>query len=383
MTRSHLVNCELFDGYRVRQDCAVVIAGEVVEDIVPVADIPADAEAIVDLGGALLAPGLLDLQVNGGGGVLFNDEPSIDGLRTIMTAHRPFGTTACLPTLITDDAQVMVRAIDAVATAMREGLPGIAGIHLEGPHLNPEYRGVHDAQKMRPIDDGALDLLVSIDSGRTLVTLAPETVPAGTIERLRGAGLVVFGGHSAATFEQTRAALDAGLGGFTHLYNAMAPLRARAPGMIAAALEDENSYCCIIADGHHVHPAMLRLVVRAKATGKVVLVTDAMPSVGANGKCFELNGEPIHTEQGRCLTADGTLAGSDIGLIEAVRNMCRFGGVDKFEALRMASRYPAEAIGLGSTHGLVRPGYRADLVQLDDELNVVSSWIAGDREMYG
>jgi len=299
-----------------------------------------------------------------------------------MAAHRPFGTTACLPTLITDDAPVLVRAIDAVATAMREGLPGIAGIHIEGPHLNPEYRGVHDAEKMRPIDDEALGLLASLDGGRTLVTLAPEVVPAGTIERLRDASLVVFGGHSAATYEQTRAALDAGLGGFTHLFNAMTPLSARAPGMVAAALEDENSYCGIIADGHHVHPAMLRLVVRAKATGKVVLVTDAMPSVGANDKRFELNGEPIHTEQGRCLTADGTLAGSDIGLIEAVRNMCRFGGVDKFEALRMASRYPAEAIGLGSTHGLVRPGYRADLVQLDDELNVISSWIAGDMEKY-
>jgi len=271
MTRSHLVNCELFDGERVQQDCAVIIAGDVVEDIVPVADVPADADAIVDLGGALLAPGLLDLQVNGGGGVLFNDEPSVEGLRTIMAAHRPFGTTACLPTLITDDAPVLVRAIDAVATAMREGLPGIAGIHIEGPHLNPEYRGVHDAEKMRPIDDEALGLLASLDGGRTLVTLAPEVVPAGTIERLRDASLVVFGGHSAATYEQTRAALDAGLGGFTHLFNAMTPLSARAPGMVAAALEDENSYCGIIADGHHVHPAMLRLVVRAKATGKVVL----------------------------------------------------------------------------------------------------------------
>lgn len=381
--RQVLINGRIFDGEKLLENHALVLEGASIAGIVARDAAPHEADAIIDLEGALLAPGLVDIQVNGGGGTLFNDDPSVEGLQQIAKAHRRFGTTAFLPTLITDDVEVMQRAIAAVDVAMQEGVPGIAGIHLEGPHLNPAYRGVHDAKKMRPLDDDALALLASLDHGRTLVTLAPETVPAGTIERLREAGVVVFGGHSAATYEQARAALDAGLKGFTHLFNAMSPCKSRAPGMVGAALEDAHSCCGIIADGYHVHPATLRLAVRCKAAGKAVLVTDAMPSVGARDQTFELYGETIHAAGGRCLTADGTLAGSDIGLIEAVRNMSRFGGVDRYEALRMASRYPATAIGIAGTHGSLRAGYRADLVQLDDDLNVMRNWIAGECVEYG
>jgi len=382
MTRQLLTNGRIFDGDKLHEQAALIIDGEAIAGIVPAADAPADADVVIDLGGRLLAPGLVDIQVNGGGGVLFNDDPSLGALQTIAAAHRPFGTTVLLPTLITDSVEVMQRGIDAVAMAIEQGVPGIVGIHLEGPHLSSTYHGVHDVARMRPLDEDALKLLCSLKTGRTLVTLAPETVPAGSIESLRDAGVVVFGGHSAASYEETRAALDAGLGGFTHLFNAMTPLKSRAPGMVGAALEDERSYFGIIADGYHVHPATLRLAVRVKTTGKAVLVTDAMPSVGSNEKSFKLYGETIHAAGGRCLTADGTLAGSDIGLIEAVRNMRRFGGVDRFEALRMASRYPAESIGLGDSYGKLQPGYRANLIELDDDLKLVGSWIAGERVEY-
>ena len=303
-------------------------------------------------------------------------------MRRIAAAHRPFGTTACLPTLITDRSDVLRRGIDAVARALAEEVPGVIGIHIEGPHLNPAFRGVHNAAYMRPLDREAEALLCSLAKGKTLLTIAPETVPASTISTLCDAGIVVFGGHSAASFEQARQALDAGMAGFTHLFNAMTPLTGREPGMVGAALDDEHSYLGIIADGHHVHPASVRIAIRAKARGKVCLVTDAMPTVGAQSSSFQLYGQTITSSGGRCVTADGTLAGSDIGMIEAVRNVVRFGDVDRLEALRMASAYPAAALGLDASLGYVRPGYAANLVALDADLQVTRTWIGGDMQVH-
>jgi len=381
MSEQILTNCRLFDGETVREGRAVVIDNGRIADIVAADKVGKDSN-VWDLGGHLLAPGLIDLQVNGGGGVLFNDAPTVKTLRTIVAAHRRFGTTACLPTLISDDPETMRSGIEAVAEAIAGGVVAVVGIHLEGPHLNPLYRGVHDAQKIRPLDDASVAVLCSLGTGRTLVTLAPETVPAATIRRLRDAGVIVFGGHSAASYEETLDALAAGVTGFTHLFNAMSPLTSRAPGMVGAALDDKRSYFGIIADGHHVHPASLRIAIRSKAMGKVCLVTDAMPTVGSDDKQFSLNGVAVTASGGRCITADGTLAGSDIGMIEAVRNIARFGGVDVNEALRMASAYPAAALGIDDIHGYVRQGYRADLIELDQKLNVVQSWVAGDMETH-
>jgi N-acetylglucosamine-6-phosphate deacetylase len=382
MSRQLLTNGTVFDGDAVIEESSLLIEDGRIADIVPAGKLPPDVE-IVDIDGHLLAPGFIDLQVNGGGGVLFNDTPTIDALQSIVGAHRSFGTTGCLPTLITDGSDVMRRGIEAVEQALSGQCPAVLGIHLEGPHLNTGYRGVHDASRMRPLDDDAFALLCSLKSGRTLVTLAPETLPPETISRLRAAGVIVFGGHSAATYEETQHALEAGLSGFTHLFNAMSPLTSRAPGMVGAALDDANSYFGIIADGFHVHPATLRVALRAKALGKVCLVTDAMPTVGSTDKTFTLYGETISATDGRCVTDDGTLAGSDIGMIDAVRNIARFGDVDRYEALRMASTYPATALGIDDSLGYLRPGYRADLVELDDDLNVIGSWVCGEREVHG
>lgn len=381
MSRQVLTNCRLFDGETVRDGRAVLIDGGRIAAILPADDVRKDPD-VLDLGGHLLAPGLVDLQVNGGGGVLFNDAPTIETLRTIVAAHRRYGTTACLPTLISDNPETMQMGIRAVADAMAGELPAVAGIHLEGPHLNPHYRGVHDANRIRTLDDAGLALLCSLRSGRTLVTLAPEQVPAGTLRRLCDAGVIVFGGHSAASYEETQDALAAGLSGFTHLFNAMTPLTSRAPGMVGAALDNKSSYFGIIADGHHVHPATLRIAIRSKAMGKVCLVTDAMPTVGSPDRHFTLHGEAVSAIGGRCVTADGTLAGSDIGMIEAVRNAAGFGGVDQYEALRMASAYPAAALRIDDMHGYLRQGYRADLIELDDNFNVVRNWVQGDMAAY-
>ncbi|MDX2412204.1 MAG: N-acetylglucosamine-6-phosphate deacetylase [Woeseiaceae bacterium] len=377
-----LTNCRLFDGEQVFNDRDVVLAGGVVTDIVATSDANASGCELHDLGGNLLAPGLIDLQVNGGGGLLFNDAPTVASLRAIAAAHRSFGTTAFLPTLITDSDAVMDEAVAAVAEAIRERVPGVIGIHLEGPYLNPRYKGVHDAGRMREFDSASMARITSLSDGCTLLTIAPEMVSVENISQLKEQGIVVFGGHSAATYEETRCALDAGLTGFTHLFNAMAPLHSREPGIVGAALEDKDSHVGIIADGYHVHPATFGITVAAKQAGKTVLVTDAMPTVGSDIKSFDLFGSTIRSEGGRCVTADGTLAGSDIGLITAVKNACEFAGIDQLEALRMASAYAADAIGLADQMGYIRPGYRANLIELDASMHVRKSWIDGDMQQY-
>jgi N-acetylglucosamine-6-phosphate deacetylase len=380
--KQRLGNCRLFDGERVHTGRDVLVEDGLVTAVIAAADKADGDYELLDLAGNLLAPGLIDLQVNGGGGILFNDAPTTDSLRTIGTAHRRFGTTSFLPTIITDSDEVMAQAMAALSTALDERLPGVLGIHLEGPYLNPQYKGVHDAARMRKIDDAAISRITSLRAGKTLLTLAPETVDANVITALSQQGVLVFAGHSAASYEQTRAALAAGLHGFTHLFNAMTPMQSRAPGMVGAALEDKDSYAGIIADGYHVHPAMFSIAVAAKAKGKMLLVTDAMPTVGADIDSFDLFGVEVRAEGGRCVTAEGTLAGADIGMITAVSNASRFAGIDITEALRMASTYVAEALGLSAELGYIRPGYRANLIELDESMQVRRSWIDGDLQQY-
>ncbi|MFT4614619.1 MAG: N-acetylglucosamine-6-phosphate deacetylase [Bacteroidia bacterium] len=369
---------QIFDGEQLLVDHAVVLEGQRIAAVLPASDAPT-SDAAIDYGDCLLAPGFIDLQVNGGGGVLFNAAPDVATLRTIADAHRTYGTTGFLPTLISDRPEVMRNAIDAVAQAMAEGVPGVLGIHLEGPCLNPARAGVHEAQRFQRADDATLQLLCSLAGGKTLVTLAPEVVGKEAITQLRDAGLVVCAGHSEADYEQTRQALAAGLQGFTHLFNAMPPLLSRAPGMVGAAIEDDASWFGIIADGHHVHPATLKIAVRAKCRGGALLVTDAMPTVGAVDASFELAGERISAVDGRLATADGTLAGAHLDMLTAVHNVAEFADLDWFEALRMASVYPARALGLDHELGAVRAGLRASLLVLDAGHRVVDTWVDGER----
>lgn len=371
-----LTGGRIFTGKTVLDGQAVLIADGRIVDLVAADAVPADY-ARTDLGGGLLAPGFIDVQVNGGGGVLFNDTPTVDTIRTIATSHRRFGTTGLLPTLITDTEPVRRAAIDAMRRALTETVPGVLGIHLEGPFLNVARKGVHRADLIVPAGPDDIDLLCSLEVGRTLVTLAPEKAPPGMIARLAAAGVHVCAGHTAGTYDDIRAALDAGLTGFTHLFNAMSPLTSREPGVVGAALDDDGSWCGLIVDGHHVHPASLRVAIAAKKRGRMMLVTDAMPPVGARDPSFVINGETIFVIDGRCATADGTLAGSALDMATAVRNTVGLVGLPLEEALRMASAYPADFLGLELELGAIAPGYRADLVLLNDRIEVVETWIAG------
>ncbi|EIL97949.1 N-acetylglucosamine-6-phosphate deacetylase [Rhodanobacter thiooxydans] len=360
-----------------RDDLAVLIEGERIAALLPHDHEAVRAARAEDLAGAYLVPGFIDVQVNGGGGALFNAAPTVETIRTIGGAHRRFGTTGFLPTLISDSVDTMRAALAAVEQAFDEGVPGLLGIHLEGPYLAPGRKGVHDPKWFHVPGEEELALLCAPHRGVRLLTLAPERVPHEFIARLAAAGVLVNAGHTAADHATIRAALAAGVRGFTHLFNAMTPLGSREPGVVGAALDDPGSWCGLIVDGHHVHPASLRVAIAAKPRGKMLLVTDAMPPVGADRPDYVLNGETIIVKDGICQTAGGVLAGSALDMASAVRNTVQMLGLPLDEAVRMASTWPAEFLGLGDSHGRIAPGCRADLVALGDEYRVERSWIGG------
>jgi N-acetylglucosamine-6-phosphate deacetylase len=372
-----LVNGRILTDDGLRDGHAVLVDGDRIGAIVRDDDARVRDAAVHDLHGGTLLPGFIDAQVNGGGGVLFNNAPDVDALRRIAAAHRRFGTTGLLPTLISDDLEVMRAAIAAVREAIAQGVPGVLGIHLEGPYLAPARKGTHDAGKFRVPDAAEIALATSLDNGATLVTLAPERVPAETIRALVARGAIVAAGHTAGSYDEIRAGLDAGVRGFTHLYNAMSPLQGRDPGAVGAALEDRDSWCGIIVDGVHVHPASLRVALAAKPRGRLFLVTDAMPPVGADSPDYVLYGETITARDGVVRNAAGSLAGSALDMATAVRNAVAMLGLPLEEAARMASLYPARFLGLDADRGRIAAGCRADFVLLDDAMQVVDTWIGG------
>ncbi|WP_115529834.1 N-acetylglucosamine-6-phosphate deacetylase [Xanthomonas campestris] len=376
-----LCNARVLTDDGLQHGLAVLLDGAQIQAVVAADDARvAQAGTRVDLGGATLLPGFIDIQVNGGGGVLFNNSCTPQALATIAAAHRRYGTTGMLPTLISDTAEVMAEAIAATRQAIAQGVPGVLGIHLEGPYLSPARKGTHDAQKFRVPDAHEIAVDTSLDNGVTLITLAPERVPLDDIRAFVAGGAVVFAGHTAATYEQARDGIAAGVSGFTHLYNAMSPLAGREPNAVGAALEDPAVWCGVIVDGVHVHPASLRVALAAKPRGKLLLVTDAMPMVGADSPSFDLYGETITAIDGVVRNAAGALAGSALDMATAVRNSVQWLGVDLAEAARMASTYPARCIGLGERLGRIAPGYQADLVLVDADVHVLGTWVAGQRE---
>jgi N-acetylglucosamine-6-phosphate deacetylase len=358
------------------EDHAVVIEGGRIADVVGRRDLPAGVN-IRELAGGLLAPGFIDTQVNGGGGVLFNDDPSVEAIHAIGVAHRRFGTTGFLPTLISDDLAIIERALQAVDKAIAQGVPGVLGIHLEGPLLAPARAGIHDRARLRTAEPEVLALMTSLQLGTTLVTLAPEVVGADAIRRFVESRAIVAAGHTNATYQEMKAGFAAGVTGVTHLFNAMSPMTSRAPGAVGAILHDLKAYCGLIIDGVHVDPAVLQIALRARPRDRFMIVTDAMAPVGTDMKSFPLAGREITVAAGRLVDDAGTLAGANLDMATAVRNAVRLLDLDIGEAIAMATAAPAAFLGMGHRRGRIAPGLAADLVWLDAELAVRDTWIAG------
>jgi N-acetylglucosamine-6-phosphate deacetylase len=379
MSRLLLLGARVLTEDGLRDDVALLIEDGLILDILdPRAAARERAEEQHLPEGAILAPGFIDVQVNGGGGVLFNDTPSVQGACAIAAAHRRFGTTALLPTVITDRPDVMRRGAEAARAAA--GLPdsGVAGVHLEGPFISPKRPGVHNPALIRRM--GATDAAWLADLGAAmplLLTVAPEEVEDEFLDLMAAAGVVLSAGHTAASAERVAEALAHGLRGFTHLYNAMPPLAGRDPGPVGAALLDGTAWCGLIADGIHVHPMSLRLALAARPEGRMLLVTDSMSVQGTEAQSFALYGKTIFRRHGRLETEDGILAGADLDMAAAVRNAVAMLGLPVERALRMASSYPAAFMRLGD-RGRVAPGLRADLVLLTGDLQVLGTWIGGN-----
>ncbi|SNB68146.1 N-acetylglucosamine 6-phosphate deacetylase [Arboricoccus pini] len=370
----------LFDGLNMQDGMAVIVEEGRVRQVIPVSALGA-AESAERLSG-LLVPGFIDVQVNGGGGVLFNDQRSVQGIAAIGKAHRAYGTTGFMVTFITDTQSRMREAVAAATAALDAGLPGLLGIHVEGPFLNPLRKGVHNPALMRPLDEEDVAILASVEGGVSMVTVAPECVDLEKIRDLCNAGVIVSAGHTAASSETLANARSLGLTGFTHLFNAMPPFAGRDPGPIGFALADRGSFCGLIVDGFHVHVASMQAAIRAKGPEHIMLVTDAMPGVGTASSSFMLQGRNVVRKDGRCaLEVDGSLAGSDLDMATAVRNACAWLDVTLEQALRMASAVPAAFLGLQNEFGRIATGYRANFALLDSKLEVTGTWINGDYEV--
>lgn len=379
--RFALTGARIFDGDDWHEDAALVVRDGLVEAIFPAGAIPSGI-ARIETNGGILAPGFVDLQVNGGGGVMVNDHPDVASIETICRAHAPFGTTALLPTLITDTPEITTAAVAAGVEAARRKVPGFLGLHLEGPHLSIARKGAHDPALIRPMTDADQAALIATRRKLPvlLTTIAPESVEAARVSALAEAGLVVSLGHSDTSYATARAFAEAGATMATHLFNAMSQIGNREPGLAGAAIDIGTFYAGIIADGIHVDPATMAIALRAKkGPGRLFLVTDAMATIGTDMTSFTLNGRTIYRRDGSLRLADGTLAGADLDMITAVRFVHRVVGLELSEALRMASLYPAEAIGQAHRLGRFANGTAADIVALSDDLDVKGVWIGGDK----
>ena len=368
----------IFDGGDFVRDHCVLVRGDTVQALLPTGDCPRGVE-LVALERGTLAPGFIDLQVNGGGGQMFNNAPALDTLACIQAAHRSCGTTSLLPTLLSDTTEQQCAAVAAVRAASQANNPGILGIHLEGPFFNAARRGAHRDRFIRAPGEEDIAWLCSLQDLRVVLTLAPEQFTLAQIARLADSGIVLCAGHTQASYSEMVDAAKAGLGGVTHLYNAMSPLTAREPGTVGAALDIDALWASVIADGHHVSPANIRLAQRAKPAGQLLLVSDAMATVGCDDDSFELYGETIREHRGALVNGEGKLAGSAIGLIQAVAYAAGDVGIPLAQCLRMASLYPAAVLGLDQGLGRISAGYRADLVHFDEDFRVHHTWVAGQR----
>lgn len=376
--KTAIVGATLFNGEDFVSDSALLICDEKITGIAHKDKIP-EEYSVSKVDGGVLAPGFIDLQVNGGGGVLFNNQPTTEAIKQIIEGHQQHGVTSLLATLISDDSDTIQQGLEACIELHQQAYPGLLGIHVEGPFFSEEKRGAHHEEKIRTVTESDEPWLNKLNQLPAILTLAPDNVCPQGISRFVGQGIRVCIGHSNATNEQTQRALAAGASGFTHLYNAMSPFAGREPGVTGTALLDDKSYAGIIVDGHHVHKNSILLALKCKGRDKLFFVSDAMATVGGNATEFDLYGEKLVLENGRLVNAEGNLAGAAISMSDAVKLGVNWLGLSLEDCLIMASTTPAHYIQQQHHLGYLKPEYFADLVWLDDELSVRGTWVRGKR----
>ena len=380
--KKSFVGATIFDGFKRHLNAALIIKNSKVVEIIPEEKVDPKTEQIV-LAGGLLTPGFVDLQVNGGGGVLFNDNPSLENLKTICEAHAKLGSTSIMPTLISDSPEVKKRAISTITDALDKQVNGLVGLHLEGPHLALARKGAHEERFIRPMKEFDCLELESLANkiSKLMLTIAPEAVSPQQITRLSKAGAIISLGHTDCTFNQAAEAVDAGATCATHLFNAMSPFGSREPGLVGAVLDSGRLFSGIIADGFHVNKASINLALRAKkGPGALFLVSDSMSTLGSDQKHFFLNDRLITRSQGQLILEDGTLAGADIHLSDAVKYMVNEVGISQDDAIRMASLIPAKVLGVESEIGCLAPDARADFLWMKNDLEIEKVWVGGNEQ---
>ena len=370
-----ITGAKIFSDHKLLDNKALLIDGENIIGIVAKNDIPNNIK-IQKLNGGILSPGFIDLQVNGGGGKLFNNSPEKESLDEIIKAHQHFGTTSIMPTVISDSLNVLQRCTSTISNDINNN-KSLLGVHIEGPFFNVKYRGVHQKQYINTINNDYLNLFESLQGFPVMLTLAPECISIKQLKHLKSLGFKILAGHTDASYDQLEEAIKYGLDGFTHLFNAMGQISAREPGVVGSALNFNNTAASIIVDLHHVHPSLIEMSYKQKPKGKLFFVSDSMATINHGEPSFELYDEVVSESNGRLINSEGKLAGSSITQIDAIKNAYTSCNITLSDAIAMATSYPAEYLGVSDYLGSLKANYRADLAHFDIDFNVKNVWVAG------
>ena len=371
-----LKGARIFSGKDFLDNKALLFEDDNIIDILDDSFIPNDFE-IQSLNGGILSPGFIDLQVNGGGGKLFNNSPDKESLNTIISAHQYFGTTSIMPTVISDSLNVLQQCTDIISKEINKN-KSLLGIHIEGPFFNVKYRGVHQKQYINTINASYMNLFETLDRFPVMLTLAPECISIKQLKSLKKLGFKILAGHTDANYDQLEEAIKYGLDGFTHLFNAMGQISAREPGVVGSALNFDQTWASIIVDLHHVHPSLIKLSYKQKPEGKLFFVSDSMATINHGEPSFELYDEVVSESKGRIINSEGKLAGSSITQIDAIKNAYQKCNIPLESAISMATLYPAEYLGISDYLGQIKKGFRADLVHFNSDFKIQNVWVEGN-----
>jgi len=372
-----LTEAKLFTGENFLENKALLIEDKYIAGIVGKANIPKNFE-IQKLNGGILSPGFIDLQVNGGGGKLFNNSPDKESLNTIIEAHQYFGSTSIMPTVISDSLNILQKCTETISNEINNN-HSLLGVHIEGPFFNAKYRGVHQKKYINTINASYLSLFEKLDEFPVMITLAPECISIKQLKYLKSLGFKILAGHTDASYDQLEEAIKYGLDGFTHLFNAMGQISAREPSVVGSAFDFDETSASIIVDLHHVHPSLINLSFKQKPKGKLFFVSDSMATINHAEPSFELYDELVSESNGRIINSEGKLAGSSITQIDAIKNAYQKCNIPLESAIAMATLYPAKYLGVSHYIGQLKKGHRADLAHFDSSFKVRNVWLSGKK----